>query len=110
MDYNTTGTETRSGVSNSALVFAIILLLLCAGAFAFFYFFYVVKDSSAPGAQRALTQEDIDAIISQEPKSNDDTITYEGEFTDLVLDAETRSESRGSALTDEELLKIQQAN
>lgn len=109
MDYNTTRTETKSGVSNNALIFAIVLFLLCAGAFAFFYFFYVVKDSSEPGAGQPLTQEDIDAIISKEPSASEDTVFNEGEIN-MVLDAESRSEQKGATLTNEELLKIKQAN
>ena len=109
MDYNTTGTEIKSGTSNKALIFAITLFLICAAAFAFFYYFYVVRPTPAmPTETRALTQEEIDAIIAKEPKISEEEAMSEDEIN-TILRAES-GQTSGTELTDEQLLKIKQAN
>lgn len=110
MDYNNTAEmETKPGVSNKALTFAIVLLLLCAAAFAFFYYFYIVRTEPLAPAGQALTQEQIEAIISQEPRSPEEGALGQEEL-DAVIKAEGKNSSSGQGFSDEELLKIQKAN
>lgn len=112
MDYNTNYNNTadiQTRTNNKALIFAITLLIIGAAVFAFFYYFYVVRTAPiVPTAPRDFTQEEIDAIIAKEPESSEENLLSQDEIN-AIIKAEGEQTS-GTELTDEQILKIKQAN
>lgn len=111
MENNNLEIKRNPSVSRSVIYISITLLLLCGLLFGYFYYTHIIQRNTNQTTELSpITEEDILMILSLEPPS-DPADALSPDQIEAIIEAET-AYSNGDAqeFTEEQILKIQQAN